>query len=566
MAYKAIAIEQLLGLNEDKNPHALHPGELTRARNAARRSSNLVGTRPGAVALGGGEDYANALTGTPAIQGAVEYRQNFDSGRALVVVANNPGAGVDPNSKIWVEDDKRIDDTVTPTITAGQDNIWRFALHNNLLWGAGGAATDDIWTWDGDQATPSAPVIRALTDKASGALLRPKFIKEWRGYLLLNGLRGATTDSNNPVVSRYQTFGTDPTVDGNWLDGNTLGYSNTQVGQDAYGGAFTTGFGQYQDNRGDFLLVLANNQIVSFVRDPSGVTDFLRNDIIATGCVHQRAFVDLGPDAGDAIYMSSAGIHSLRVSQQHGNSESSFLSRKIQTTFNSLNPGRLEFTCAAYDRRNGRIVFAMSTGSNTSHDILMVLDVRHPESLTAQDAIWYGPWVLSDQMKVNELLYARAANGESFLYAFTTAGRVIRFDEDIFHDLSTGSYEVDVRTKDEAYNAIMLEKRLGDTMIHLSPGGSHSVLVTNEWNYGANITGPLNMAQPDVDAPVLPVPLPFVLGSGTVSSDVKLYTTGRGRALAQRFYNNNADQPFFIGRIERQISGAGEDTGAPTAQ
>lgn len=564
MAYRPVAIEALLGLNEDENPHALKPGELTSARNAARRSTTLVGTRPGCVALGAGEDYENALVGTPAIQGAVEYRQNFDAGRALVTIANNPGAGTDPNSKIWVEDDKRIDDTVTPVITAGADNIWTFALHNNLLWGAGGAAADDVWTWDGDQATPSAPVIRALTDKASTNRLRPKFVKEWRGYVLVNGLRGGASDSNNPAISRYQTFGTDPTVDGNWLDGNSLGYANTQVGTDAFGGAYTTGFGQYQDNRGDFLIVLSNNQLVSYIRDPSGSTDFLRNDIIANGCVHQRAFVDLGPDAGDAIYQSREGVHSLRVSQQHGTSENAFLSRKIETTFNSLNPNRRELSCAAYDRKHGRIVFAWSTGSSARHDILMALDVRDPETLNSKDALWYGPWIISGQLNINHLLYARDNSGNFHLYAFTTAGRVLRFDEDVFHDVATGAYEVVVQTKHEAYGSIALEKRLGDTMVHVQPGGSHAIQVSTIWNYGEKVTGPLALRQPDTSAPVLPVVLPFVVGADEISSDVKLYTSGRGRAVAQQFYHNAADEPFFLGRIERQVAGAGEDTGAAT--
>ena len=565
MSYKTIAIENLLGLNEDKNPHALQPGELSRARNVARRSTNLVGTRPGAVVLGAGEDYENALVGSPAIQGAVEYRKNFDENRALVVVANNPGAGVDPNSKIWVEDDKRLDDATTPTITAGANNVWTFALHQNLLYAAGGASGDDVWTWDGDQATPSAPIVLALTDKATGVRLRPKFVKEWRGYVLLNGLRGAVTDSNNPAVSRFQTFGSDPTANGNWLDGNTLGFSNTQVGVDTFGGAYTTGFGTYQDNKGDYLLVLSNNQIISFVRDPTGFSDFLRNDVIAVGCVHQRAFIDLGPDAGDAIFQSREGVHSVRQSQQHGNQESAFLSRKIETTFNSLNPNRRELSCAAYDRKHGRIVFAWSTGASSQHDILMALDVRYPESLNSKDALWYGPWVLSAQTRVNELLYARNAAGEFQLYAFTTNGRVLEFNEDVYHDLATGAYEVDLITKHEAYNAISLEKRLGDTMVHCAPGGSHSVQVTSIWNYGEKVTGPVQLRQPDTNAPVLPVILPFVLGQSSISSDVKLYTTGRGRTLAQRFYHNAANQPFFLGRIERQVAGAGEDTGAPTA-
>ena len=532
MAYQAVPIRGFLGLNEDKNPHGLKAEELTIAKNVARRSTNLVGTRPGCVALDSGEDYEDAIRSAAAIQGAIEYRKDFDEGRALIVVADLPGAGTFPNSKISYEDDARLDDATTPVITAGANNKWTFAIHNNVLWAAGGAAADDIWTWDGDSTTPSAPVVAALTDKASGSRLRPKYVKAWRGYLLLNGLRGGTSNTNNPALSRYQDFGTDPTVDANWPDGNSLGFSARQVGVDTFGGAFSTGFGTYHDNDGDFLLVLANNQIASFVRDASGLGDFVRNDIISTGCVDQAAFVDLGPDARDAVYMSPSGhIHSLRQSQAHGDRESAFLSSKIRTTIDSLNPSRIDKTVAAYDRRNGRVVFAMSTGSSTEHNILMALDVRFPESLTSRDAMWYGPWVIGDDgtVKINHLLEARDANGQFYLYAFTTAGRVLRFDEDVFHDVTDTAYEVILRTKHESYESVSSEKRLGDTVISLAPGGSYSIQMQTEYDYGRRVSSPISLNQPNTGAVTLPLTLPFTLSPGEIQSDVKAYTTGRGR-------------------------------------
>src|SRR3990172_1811107 len=566
MAYRNFTIEPLLGLNEDRNPHSLRTGELTKARNATRRSMNLVGTRPGCVSRPVADEYENPLTGDPAIQGAVEYRKDFDEGRALIVIADNPGGTVtNPDSKIWFGDDNRLDDTSPPTITSGADNIWTFGLHSNLLWAAGGASGDDIWTWDGDTAAPSAPVVRALTDKASGNRLRPKFLKSWRGYMLVNGLRGGTSNTNNPALSRYQSFGEDPADDVSWEDGNSLGFFSRRVGADAYGGAFATGFGTYQDNNGDFLLALSNDQIVSYVLDPTGAGDFIRSDVISNGCVHQRAFVDLGPDAGDAIFMSRHGIHSLRQSQQHGRRESAFLSRKIQQTFQLLNPSRLDLTCAAYDRQNGRIVFVMSTGSSTQHDILMALDVRHADSLNAQDALWYGPWVISGGVSINHLLYARDQNDIFRLFAFTTDGRALTFEEDVFHDLADSAYEVVIRTNDESYGSIALEKSVGDVMIHVQPGGDHTIEMSTEFNYGIRSVSQ-TLSQPAIFQPTLPVTLPFTIGMGEISSDVKVYATGRGRTVASKLRTNQADSPFFIGRIERQIEGAGEDAGAENAQ
>lgn len=554
MPYRVISTGALRGLNQDENPHDLAPGDLTVARNAARRALNVVGTRPGAVVLGATEDYADPLTGTPAIQGAVEYRQNFDEGRRLILVADHA------TNKVWYEDDSRLPAGAPPQIMSGADNIWTFGLHNNTLFAAGGAATDDIWTWDGNIA--NAPTVLALTDKLSTNRLRPKFVKAWRGYVLFNGFRGGTSATNNPACSRYQTFGQDATDDASYIDSNTLGFLSQRVGSDSYGGAFTTGFGTYQDNNGDFLLVLANSQIVSYILDESGTGDFIRNDVIANGCVHQRAFVDLGVDAGDAIYMSRVGVHSLRQSQQHGARESAFLSRKITPIIRSLNPNRIPFSCAAYDRINGRVVFVWSTGASTTHDILMALDVRNPESLNANDALWYGPWTFSEGISVNHIAYLRDESDNFHLYAFTTDGDVLRFAEDVFHDRSADPIDVEMRTKDEAYGSILTTKRCGDTVVQLAPGGNHAVQWTREFNYGNKTNTALALRQPATNNSALPQTFPFELGSGQIISDVKGYTSGEGRTVADRFAHNAADQPFFIGRIDRQIAGGGEDPGA----
>ena len=578
MPYKSFNLVPLLGLNEDKNPLGVRQNDLTITQNAVRRDSNLVGTRPGCVELATGEDYEDPLTGTPAIQGAAEYRKDFDAGRALIVVADAPGAGTHPNSKIWYEDDARLDDSTTPTITAGADNIWTFAVYQNKLFAAGGATSDDVWYWDGDQATPSAPTVLSLTDKNSGDRLRPKFVFQKWGYIFANGFRedasatGYPSNTNNAAISRYADFARDATDNNNWGDGNSIGFKSTSVGTSTYGGAYATGFGSYSDNEGDFLLILSNLKIAAVVRDPTGLDDFRVTDEIANGCVSQRAFVDLGIDAGDAVYVSREGIHSIRQSQQFGAKESSYLSRKIQETFNSLNKSRLEYTVAAFDRRHSRVVFAFSTGSNTKHDILMTLDVRDPQSLTAAGALWYGPWYLPSGVNVNDLKYLRDSNDEFYLYAFTQTGEVLRFVEDNYHDYSTSgntAYEVVIRTRDENYGDLSLEKRIGDTTVHMSPGGSYGVQMTTEFNYGSRISGPVQLRQPATSNPVFndgggTLLLPFTLGSGETSSDIKVYTSGKGRTISQRISHNVADEPFFVGAISRQIAGVGEDIGAAT--
>ena len=127
--YVARSLRTLRGLNEDENPHALARGELVVGDNVSR-FGNDVGTRPGTVALGSGEDYENRLNGNNAIQGAYEWRSDFDANRKLVLVADD-GASTD---FVWSDDTTLYPMPGTPpTITAGIDNRWTFADHLNEL-------------------------------------------------------------------------------------------------------------------------------------------------------------------------------------------------------------------------------------------------------------------------------------------------------------------------------------------------------------------------------------------------------------------------------------------------
>ena len=197
------------GLNEDENPAALGDGELTIAQNIARYG-DMVGTRPGLVRPGTSEDYDAALADAAAIQGMFEYRQNFDEGRQLLAVSSfDPGGG--SVGSVMYNDSAAL--PAGPTITLGADNLWIFATHNNLAWGAGGALNDGFWHWDGN--TANAPVALAVLDSAA-ATLSPKFVIAWRQYLLINGLRGGVLADNNPASTRYLEFGEDPTAAASW--------------------------------------------------------------------------------------------------------------------------------------------------------------------------------------------------------------------------------------------------------------------------------------------------------------------------------------------------------------
>ena len=569
MAYRNFTIPEILGLNQDENPESVKPGELAVADNLARRGS-FVGTRPGAAPLAPGSDYENAVAEANAIRGAVEFRENFDENRSLIVVADHT-----TGSKVFYEDAAQLGGT--PVINADQDYIYSFAVHANVLYGTGGppghaqVQTEDIWTWDGDAAGPSNATVIALTDKGTTARLRPKFVKTWRNFLLMNGFQQTTANrrpSNNPSVTRYATFAADPSLDASWPDSKTVGFNAIRAGLDSYGENYATGFGEYTDNRGDFLILLSNRQLAAVKGDSQFGNDFIVTDTIYPGCVHERAFVNLGLDVGDAVFVSETpGIHSLRQSQEHGQNDGHFLSWKIRPLMNSLNPSRLPFTCGAYAANLGMVVFAMSTSANTTegHDILMALDVRDPDSLTAKGALWYGPWVLGGGLKVNHLAYMRLEDDTPSLLLFTTTGEVLSLDEDVHADLTTNNYAAITELHPISYGSLLEEKRYGDTMVEVgSDTGGFSISATAKANFGSKSGRAISVDIPGGTGGLVGT---AVVGDGTVVGGnftvaaKKLYTARRGHNLSLRFEHGGLNQAYYIGRIDQQVSGAGEDAG-----
>jgi hypothetical protein len=570
VAWRTFSTGVLGGLNENENPHSLEPNELVEAFNCWR-TGDSVGTRPGTVREGSGAEYESQCSTGAAITGMVEYRQNFDAARAHIVVSG---------ANIHYQDGATLPSG--PTITAGLDNKWTFALHNNLLWGMGGGPNDDAWAWDGN--TGNAPSTITLTDKTSGQNFRAQYVFTWRNYMLASGFRVATqSNSINPSIVRYCTFGADPELDASWLDSNSIGFQSTNVGLEAYGATYSTGFAKFQSNEGHYLLLLTNKQISTAVLDADN--DFRVVDAIANGCVGQDAFVPLGLDSGDAIYFSEFGIHSLRQSQQFGGRDNAFLSWKIRPTFASLNRNRLSKTVGAYDSDNGIVVFAVSTGSNPQHDTLLVLDVKDLDNITAENARWY-KWAISfgsetgEDFNINSMHFARSeGGGEKRLYFGTTNGDVGYFDTDTFSDFdsaggSARAYSVRFRTKDRADFSgsaergergmgTLHEKQLGDVMVTLQPGGTYKPSMKFIFDFGQRTSSTRSLNMPASAAALVGF---AQVGTAQVSSnnetrDELVRGYGRGRTIGFEFTHGTAQEPFRVGRIDYQVDLGGESAG-----
>ena len=372
-------IIELGGLNEDENPQSLRPFDLRIAYNCARKGGTM-GTRPGVKY--GDADYAAALAGGPAIQGIAEFIRNKDADRDVVVVADG---------EVYIDNTSGALDKSACTISTGDNNLWTFAVFQDKLFAAGGALNDSFWYWDGTGAAPGV-----IANIALGLNVEYVFSK-WN-MLFVCGMDGTTFD-DNALIWRYCDYATDATDPANWKSSNVIPGQllGENFGIEARGNEYATGCASYTDNRGDFFLALTNKRIVSFTVNPnlsSNADAFVVSDTISTGCVNQNAYVTLGLDSGEAIYMSRDGIHSLAQSQQYGNSSGRYLSWPIRNTFKRLNRSRFDQVSGAYWRTEGLVLFSVATGSSTVNDLILCLDIRGAEVISEETVRWY-KWELN---------------------------------------------------------------------------------------------------------------------------------------------------------------------------
>lgn len=548
--FRRFSIREWKGLNEGESPFELEKGELLIARNVWQRGG-AIGTRPGTEREGSGEDYNARISGNHAIQGIHEFRRALDVSRTLVVVAN--GDIYSDDSTIVTSAGITI--TADPT-TGGLDNRWTFAEHADALYAAGGADGDNVWRWTGSGA--AAVVI--FRNAAAGDIDAKYIFQKWnRGFL--GGMNGTDPEDNGMVV-RYSALN-DMTT---WPVANTFGGTSAIGGLSSYGDEFITGFSEFTDNEGDWLLVLTNKRIYSVTETTDPFNPFFvgRRGAIANGCVHQRAFVSLGLDSGDAIYLSRHGIHSLRQSQQFGSKEDRFLSWKIRVTFDNLNHTRLAQTVGAYWKEQGLILFAVPSGSNLTNDTILALDVKGVREITAETARWY-IWHLGGSSAAIRSIVSMVpvrdpTNNLWHIYAGNEFGDVFRLARDVTSDFDgPAGYAVEFQTHDDDAEAPGVRKGLGDVYVALQPGGDYSPTLRVVYDHGRRTSTqkPLNMpfstalwdqATWDVDE--------WSIENPTVRD--KVYGTGSGDAFAFNFSHTGAGEPFYVSSLDYQLRAIGE--------
>ncbi len=397
------------GLNEDENPRAIQPQELVRADNVARLG-NLTGTRPGVTY--GDSDWDAAHSGGEDIQGIHEFSYGGGANRAVVAVTNG---------NAYTSHDGTALDKATNSVTVsatGPNELWTFADFADQMYAAGGATGDDVWYYDGTNPLGRIPFTFTTS---------PKYIFEKWNFLFVGGLTGSTFD-DNPLIGRYHDYGTDPTAVANWPSTNVIPGQllNENFGVGSFGSEYNTGFGEYMAKDADFLLFLTNKRIFAYRQnDPNAITGsetaFRHENTIPVGCASQHAFVNLGADAGDAVFLSRDGVHSLAQSRLHGDKATTYLSWPIRKTWQTLNLGRAEYFQGSYWPTEGMVIFLVSTGSNTTHDLMLVMDIKGAQQLTPEMVRWY-KWYLNG-VTGNVLKLMRGSGREALCVCRRDRGR-----------------------------------------------------------------------------------------------------------------------------------------------
>jgi hypothetical protein len=571
MRFGRFTITEFGGLNEDKNPHALGDNELTVAENIWRRD-RTTGTRPGTQIDQDVYDEPIALTPVVApptgptlarITGISEFKTTSGGGNTV--------RGDVRKMIVMIEDEAHINPDTTAgggTLTIGAnvvltntaDDLWTFAQHKEALYAAGGDVTTATpwYTTDG-----AATVVLDIFDLPGTGRTSPRWITEWSNYLFAGGFDD-TDASANPGVVRYSALN-----DGTkWPVGNTIGGFSAVGGFSAGSAEFLTGANSYQDNRGKWLLILSNKRLYAVRETGQRTQPFQITDRIANGCVGHNAYVNLGLDVGDGLYLSDQGIHSLRQSQAHGSREDAFLSFKIRESFETVNRAAIHNAVGAYWRERGLVIFAVPTGASTINDTIFALDVRDVSSgsaidpgrdLTAQNARWY-VWKLTDDTNhaASFLLTAQKADGAYRMYGGNYKNEVFTFQEDVYSDMGE-AYQSKFRTKHHTFDNPDERKMVGDALVDIQPGGDYDPTMQIIFDFGKN-SGSTHQISMDTstalwDSSTWNVDL---WSDVNVTKQSRIYTVGSGDSLSWEFRHAGTNEPFWIARLTSQVANMGD--------
>jgi hypothetical protein len=495
------------GLNEDASPAVIQASELRVARNVYLEGRALA-SRQGAQRF-----QTASINGSPGV-GIWELVRASGVSRDILTVF---GTHLYKDAKSATP----TDITGTVVITPGQNNHVTFTLFNDVALMCNGV--DPPWQWDGGTAeiTPdSPPTFRTMAAK-------------W------NRVFGAAAGR----TIRYSDIGDHET----WPPGNTV----AAILGDASSAIEGRDYIYQMGHLGDSLFVGLSNSIGRVLYTGDTTTPFRYLQLADFGSLGRHSYVSVGQNG---YFLSRWGVHYVTPSNTSIDYETSLISgRRLQTFWRELNKTRIEYTYgrAFYTQKgNLLVVWNLTTGGNTQHDQVLVMDVTDGPG-TEKFFLWSG-WdantfgvVQNPSTRVDELLFT------------SVAGMV--WQGDFGTDDAGAAYVTDACTRWEDGGATTEKKNLRDMYVELRQSGDFGVTIQTFFDYSTTATQTLTQsvagrAQAVWDSAIWDTDVWATLG--IVRGN--LFGVDDGMTISWRFMTVGANQPWTLLKFVPAVEAIGE--------
>lgn len=501
------------GLNEDDQPGGLQANELRIARNVYWKGRALS-SRPGATRI-----QTTAINSAAAGTGVWQLVRNQGTTLDNIAVFGN---------KLYkgAREAAPTDITGAVAITAGQNNLVTFTHFNDIALMVNGV--DSPWKWSGAGNAAaiggSPPIFNTMLAK-------------W------NRVFGAG-HAAAPRTIRFTPLGDPETWTSTLTVAAILGDSSSAVeGRD-----FIWQIGHL----GDSAFVGLQNSLGRILYTGDATTPFRYNQLSEFGVEGAHNYVAVG---NGGYFLTNRGVHFIRPSDILITYESSLISgRRLKTTFDSLNKGRIKYTYGTlYQTRGGNllVLWPLTTGSGSTHDIVLVMDVTDGPG-TEHFAVWSG-W------DANSFGIVRNTSSQREELLFTsTVGYVWQPDDGTTSD-NTAAYIAEAATRWEDFGVPSEKKNFRDLYLEAKQTGSFNLNIDVYFDYATTAAQLVTVSLAGASQ--------ALWGTAVWGTDVwatlgfiRDYLLGvdDGVVISFRFYTTGANQPWSLYKAVPAVEAVGE--------
>lgn len=250
-------------------------------------------------------------------------------------------------------------------------------------------------------------------------------------------------------------------------------------------------------------------------------------------------------DQDDVLYLSSKGAHSLATTSNYGDFQATYLSAKIQPTFNSFTKSRLPFTQAAYVPTLNSVAFSISESNSNAMDTIWLYNTQVKE--------WYR-WPEVSCQALGVILLSSTPT----LFIGTADGRLITAQSGAYTDFDTTGIRYRIKSgtiyPDGSPHSIKAFKRL---TLFYRPVGSYSFTARVKIdNYSEQV---LVFSQADNGADLLDTTFILgtsILGASSQFSPNSLPIDGYGRGCTIEIEQTGTGEQIAIYGYAIEFEGA----------